>query len=129
MSQLTYARGQQEPATIKLRTEKIRLGPPVLILNGFTLPANPIALGQSPRADFDLLPRHPDQHSIPLTRLALELAAQGYHPPTIRQLYAAAQSAKFPADQGFNGRWVVARDDLPAVVEAMGLTRVASQQA
>jgi hypothetical protein len=60
---------------------------------------------------------------LPLTLLPRRIARlTGAPAPSYRSIYMAALGARFPAEQGQNGRWTVAIDDLPAIVQALGLT-------
>lgn len=59
--------------------------------------------------------------SIPLPAVPAELARAGFAPPKYRRVYAAACDARIPATRGENGRWMVRRDDLPAIADALGL--------
>ena len=59
--------------------------------------------------------------SIPLSAVPLALEGKGWTPPSYRRVYAAALDRRIPAERGPNGRWTVARDDLPAIADALGL--------
>jgi len=57
---------------------------------------------------------------VPLSTLPHEISTLngGYHrPPRYRELYNLALDAKIPAQRGENGRWTVARRDVPMIAE------------
>jgi hypothetical protein len=56
--------------------------------------------------------------TIKLSSLAREISKLTTCPtPGYRRFYDLCLSARIPAHQGANGRWVIRRDDLPRVVE------------
>ncbi len=61
---------------------------------------------------------------IPLSLLPRELQRLTGASPGYRALYNAALDGRIPAELGANGRWSVARDDVPEIVAA--LTRPAT---
>jgi hypothetical protein len=64
---------------------------------------------------------------IPLTLLPLELRRlTGGNVPAYRVGYNAALDGRIPAERGDNGRWTVARADLPKIAAALGCTAPAS---
>ena len=66
--------------------------------------------------------------TIPLPALPREIARlTGGTAPSYRRAYLAALEGRIPAERGENGRWTVARADLPAL--ALTLTGRASQPA
>ena len=58
---------------------------------------------------------------VPLTRLPRELRRlQLMEPvPSYRTTYNAAVDGRIPAEQGNNGRWSVARTDLPVIAATL----------
>jgi hypothetical protein len=56
---------------------------------------------------------------IPLTHLPRELRRAGGPEVSYRRLYSLCLDGRFPAERGSTG-WTVARDDLPAVIAALG---------
>jgi hypothetical protein len=57
-----------------------------------------------------------DQDRVPLSVLPHEIKVlTGKPPPTYRALYNACVDAKIPADRGDNGRWTVARRNVPVI--------------
>lgn len=61
--------------------------------------------------------------SVLLTSVPSRLKSAGYQPPSYRDLYEAARSARIPAVQGANGRWTIHCNDIDRIVVALGLTR------
>jgi hypothetical protein len=67
---------------------------------------------------------------IPLTLLPHELRSlTGATPPGYRATYTAALDGRIPAERGLNGRWTVARADLPAIAAALGCAPAQSPEA
>ena len=59
---------------------------------------------------------------IRLSNLPRELARLTDAPiPRARRLYALVLDGRIPAEQGSNGRWMLAHDDLPVIAERLGL--------
>ena len=61
---------------------------------------------------------------IKATHVARETRNLGYEPASYRTLYNAILSSRVPADQLDGHRWSIARDDLPKVIEALGLRQL-----
>lgn len=62
------------------------------------------------------------ENTIPLTHLPAALIEAGYNDaPSYRACYNHVLNAKLPAKQNRAGRWFVNLEDLPAIVEALGL--------
>lgn len=55
---------------------------------------------------------------IPLTHVPLEVRRAGGPALTYRHAYLMALDCKIPAERGSDGRWTVAREDLPTVIAA-----------
>jgi hypothetical protein len=61
-----------------------------------------------------------NQEKIALTRLSSELVALTGTSPTYKQPWNLTVDGSIPAKQ-VNGRWHVARDDVPAIATKLGL--------
>jgi hypothetical protein len=61
-----------------------------------------------------------NQEKVPLTKLPRELAALTGSSPGYRQLWGMTVDGAIPAEQ-VNGRWHVARADVPAIATILGL--------
>lgn len=60
----------------------------------------------------------------PLTRLSAALIELGYDSPGYRALYNAALDGRVAVTQNKAGRWFFEAEDVPAIAEGMGLSRV-----
>jgi hypothetical protein len=61
-----------------------------------------------------------NQERVPLSTLPHEIQAlTGDKPPPYRKGYNAAVDGRIPAERGENGRWTVARTDLPLIAATL----------
>ncbi|ATR19485.1 hypothetical protein CTJ15_03725 (plasmid) [Roseomonas sp. FDAARGOS_362] len=59
--------------------------------------------------------------NYPLTQLPRAVRRATGHDISYRRFWNAAVDGRIPAEQGRNGRWTWDSDQLPAILEAMGL--------
>ena len=64
-----------------------------------------------------------------LSDLPGALRDAGFKPARYRRFYELCLDGALPAERGKNGRWVVSRDDLPAIAKAMNLPRLDEMEA